>query len=87
MRHACRITFILAIAALLAACATQPAPTALEPPGFFYGFFHGLTVPFALIGAFFTDVRIYAFPNSEWWYDFGFFLGFGTLTGGGASSI
>jgi hypothetical protein len=82
-----RIVVIIAAAATLAACATQPSPAAFEPPGFFYGFLHGLTVPFSLIGAFFTDVRIYAFPNSGWWYDLGFFLGFGTLAGGGGSAV
>jgi hypothetical protein len=39
------------------------------------GFWHGLTILFSLIGSIFTDVRIYAFPNSGGWYDLGFFLG------------
>jgi hypothetical protein len=35
----------------------------------------------------FTDFRIYAFPNSGGWYDFGYLLGaMGFLGGGGASA-
>jgi hypothetical protein len=71
----------------LAACATQPEPDAFDPPGFFSGYWHGLTIFFALIGHLFdSSIRIYNFPNSGGWYDFGFFLGIGTLSGGGASA-
>jgi hypothetical protein len=37
-------------------------------------------------GSIFTDVRIYAFPNSGGWYDFGFFLGAASFFGGGGAS-
>lgn len=61
---------------LLSACASQPIPEAYNPPGFFSGLWHGLIVPFALIGHIFDDsVRIYAFPNSGGWYDIGFVIG------------
>jgi len=71
----------------LASCATQPAPEALDPPGFFTGFWNGLTIFFALIGHIFdSTIRIYAFPNSGGWYDFGYFLGAAAALGGGASS-
>jgi hypothetical protein len=40
------------------------------------GVWNGLTVFFGLIGHLFDNsIRIYAFPNSGGWYDFGFFLG------------
>jgi hypothetical protein len=71
-------------AVLLAACASQPTPTAFEPPGFLLGFVHGFISPFALIAEIFTNVRVYAFPNSGGWYDFGFMLGIGALGGGGS---
>lgn len=72
---------------LLTSCATQPAPEALDPPGFFTGFWNGLTIFFALMGHLFdSSIRIYAFPNSGGWYDFGFFLGAAAVLGGGASS-
>jgi len=79
--------FVIVIASLLAACATQPTPTAYQPPGFFLGFIHGIISPFALIAELFTDVRIYAFPNNGGWYDFGFMLGIGALGGGGSQAV
>ena len=69
-------------AAILSACATQPAHLAASPPGFFHGFFHGFTILFSLIGSLFTDYRIYAFPNTGWWYDLGYFLGASAFLGG-----
>jgi hypothetical protein len=73
-------------AAVLSACATQPAPSAPSPPGFFFGFLHGFTILFSLIGSIFTDYRIYSFPNSGWWYDLGYFLGASTFLGGSGAS-
>jgi hypothetical protein len=72
--------------ALLAACATQPTPTAFEPPGFLLGLLHGIIAPIALFGEIFTDVRIYAFPNSGGWYDFGFMLGISMVVGSGGAA-
>ena len=63
------------ISIFLAGCAFQPEPSAYDPPGFFSGIWHGLVSPLALIGGIFSDIRIYAFPNSGWFYDFGFFIG------------
>jgi hypothetical protein len=81
------ILFIVMVGALLTACATQPTPTVFEPLGFWYGLLHGAISPFALIAGFFADVRIYAFPNGGWWYDFGFVIGAAAIFGGGASSV
>jgi hypothetical protein len=60
---------------LLCSCATQPTPTAYDPPGFWLGLLHGFISLFSLIGGFFWDVRVYAFPNAGRWYDVGFVLG------------
>jgi hypothetical protein len=62
------------IALVLASCATQPAPLD-HTSGFLSGLFNGFTVVFSLIGSIFYNVRIYAYPNSGGWYDFGFVLG------------
>lgn len=78
-----RVHAILAIGliTLLSSCATQPAPEAYDPPGFFFGLIHGMFAVFALDGHIFDDsIRIYAFLNSRGWYDFGFVLGIGELT-------
>jgi len=81
-----RSALVVCMVLVLAGCATQPASyDAHEPPGFLLGLWHGFTIFFSLIGHLFDNsIRIYAFPNSGGWYDFGYFLGVGTL--GGASS-
>jgi hypothetical protein len=67
---------ILALALALAGCAQQPMSETYDAPGFFTAIWHGLTVSFSLIGHIFDDsIRIYAFPNSGGWYDFGFLIG------------
>lgn len=39
------------------------------------GLLHRLIAPFSIVGHLFNhDIRMYAFPNSGGWYDFGFFL-------------
>jgi hypothetical protein len=83
-----RVAFIVVccIAALLTSCATQPNPSAYDPPGFFSGLLHGFLIFFSLVGSIFTEHRIYAFPNSGGWYDFGFFLGAAAFLGGGGAS-
>jgi hypothetical protein len=50
-----------------------------------FGLLHGFISPFALIGELFTNVRVYAYPNSGGWYDFGFVVGAAALFGGGGS--
>lgn len=75
------------LAAILAAsCATQPLQADADLPGFFSGLLHGFLIFFSLIGSIFTDYRIYAFPNSGGWYDFGFFLGATAVLGGAGAS-
>jgi hypothetical protein len=76
---------ICAAALLLTSCATQPSPEALNPPGFFSGLLHGFLILFAFIASLFTDYRIYAFPNSGGWYDFGYLLGAMAFLGGGGA--
>jgi hypothetical protein len=83
-----RAAILLSMAALVAAsCAHQPVPDAYNPPGFFMGLLHGFIILFSFVVGLFTDCRIYAFPNSGGWYDFGYLIGAGIFLGGsGASS-
>ena len=82
MRRALAIIAVVSFAA----CAHQPGlPRFGEVPGFFSGVWHGLIAPLALVGSIFSDVRMYAFPNSGGWYDFGFLLGIGVWGGGAAA--
>ena len=76
---------LLAGVLLLQSCATQPVPPVPDPPGFLHGLLHGFLILFSFIGSIFTDVRIYAFPNSGGWYDFGYLLGAMTFLGGGGA--
>ncbi|MCK5020899.1 MAG: hypothetical protein KAS32_28015 [Candidatus Peribacteraceae bacterium] len=56
--------------------------TSLDPVGFWYGLWHGMILPFAWIISLFSDsTAIYAVYNNGGWYDFGFFLGVGSLGG------
>jgi hypothetical protein len=68
----------IAITLLLVACASQPTPVAHQVPGLLVGFFHGFTAILSLVGSLFMHIRIYEFPNSGFWYDFGFVAGFAT---------
>jgi hypothetical protein len=81
-----RAVLIVLVGLLLTSCATQPHAAA-QTPGFLYGLLHGFIAPLSLIGSIFYDVRIYAFPNSGGWYDFGYFLGFGALCSGGSRAV
>lgn len=85
-----RALLVLAALALVAGCATQPAPVDLDVPGFWSGLLHGFLILFTLVGSIFTDYRIYAFPNSGGWYDLGYVIGavlfIGGWAGGAASS-
>lgn len=71
----------LALSCLLfsAGCAYQASPSAYpaesDVPGFFHGILHGFTMIFSLVAELFSDRRIYAFPNSGAWYDFGYVIG------------
>ena len=66
---------MLAMGLLLSGCAYQPSLEASDPPGFFYGLLHGFLAPYALLAGLFSEIRVYAYPNSGWFYDFGFMLG------------
>jgi hypothetical protein len=83
-----RLRRLIALGALLAlaGCAGQ---TLIEPGarGFFWGMFDGAVAPFAFIVSLFnSEVRIYAYPNSGLWYDFGFLLGLCLWAGGSRAS-
>ncbi len=78
---------LLAVAGLLSACAVQPHLAHTRgAPGFFWALLHGFMAPLSLLGGIFLDIRIYAFPNSGWFYDLGFLLGLSVWGGGAAAA-
>jgi hypothetical protein len=95
-RAASRLVVVAALA--FCGCATQPtAPTG--GPGFLLALWHGLIAPLALVGAllhwlvpdtpvgaYFAEVRVYAWPNTGPFYDLGFVLGL-SAWGEGAAAV
>jgi hypothetical protein len=77
---------IVLIALVVSSCATQPRPEAYDPPGFFSGLLHGFLMLFSFVASLFTNVRIYSFPNSGGWYDFGYLIGASMFFGGGGAA-
>ena len=81
MRLAPILLSLLALS-LLTACASQPL---IEPGarGFFLGIWDGAIAPLSFVVSLFnSEVRIYAYPNSGLWYDFGFLIGITFWAGG-----
>jgi hypothetical protein len=76
------LLLLLLIALCCAACAHQPPSEAVKPPGFLQGLFQGFAMLFSFSGSIFLDVRIYAFPNSGFYYDLGYMIGTGCFFGG-----
>jgi hypothetical protein len=79
-------SMVVAMALVIASCATQPRPEAFNPPGFFSGLLHGFLIVFSFIGSLFSHIRIYNCPNSGGWYDFGYVIGASMFLGGGGAS-
>jgi hypothetical protein len=69
---------------LVSCTATQISVEASsKPPGFWLGLWHGFIAPVSFIISLFpNELRIYAFPNTGLWYDFGFMLGISGFSGG-----
>jgi hypothetical protein len=76
------LLIVLVVAA--SGCAHQPPSALPGVPGFFSGLLHGFLILVSLAGSIFTDVRVYAFPNSGFLYDLGFAIGASAMLGGGA---
>jgi len=78
-----RNLLFLALILLLASCADTvqfEIVGKIEEVGFWHGLWHGMTLPFAwFCSLFFDSVAVYAVYNNGGWYDFGFFMGVGSL--------
>jgi hypothetical protein len=83
-----KLVAVVGIILTMVSCAAQPPPESMGTPGFWWGLLHGFIAPFSLIGSFFhSEIRVYAAPNSGWWYDLGFVIGIlGLGSGAGSQS-
>jgi len=77
---------ITILAVVADGCASQPRPEGYDLPGFWTGLLHGFLIVFSFVGSLFTNVRIYNFPNSGGWYDFGYVIGASLFLGGAGAS-
>lgn len=77
MHKTLRVSAVVVPLVLLAACGfVGTAPTSgWNPPGFFAGVWHGLLAPWTLILRLFLEIKMYAVPNTGWFYDLGFLIG------------
>lgn len=77
------------LVALTCACAAgDPRFAGETPAGFWAGLWHGIIAPITfIIGLFADGVEIYERNNTGGWYDFGFLLGVGCLSGGGGTKM
>jgi hypothetical protein len=72
---------IIVLILFVSSCA--PEGYTSDEYGFFSGIWHGISLPFAIIGKIFgSDIGIYAENNSGFLYWIGFIIGLGGLGGG-----
>ncbi|NLG29032.1 MAG: hypothetical protein GX557_14060 [Chloroflexi bacterium] len=90
MRVLRSLCVLLVVLVLLTACAPGPNASVDRPneegevAGFWRGLWHGIISPVTFIVSLFTrTVQFYEVHNNGNWYNFGFVLGAGILTGGG----
>jgi hypothetical protein len=58
-----------------------------DPDGFWWGLWHGMTLPISFFGSLVSDdIAMFSVNNNGGWYNFGIFLGIGGLGGAASSS-
>ena len=87
-----RIVWFAVVALLASGCLAQPQViqecVSGETAGFWMGLWHGAIAPFAFIASVFLDsVSVFEVNNNGNWYVFGFLLGIGAFSGGGAMGV
>ncbi len=79
------VVYLTIIVLVFTSCA--PEHYSSHEYGFFGGIWHGICLPFSLIGKLFgSDVGLYAEHNSGFFYWLGFIIGIGGIGGGGAAA-
>lgn len=81
------LAFVLCCLALVMLTACAPENYTAKEYGFFSGIWHGICLPFALIGKLVgADIGLYAENNSGFLYWLGILFGLSLLGGGGAGA-
>ncbi len=79
-----KIVYPLVLILILSSCA--PNEYTNEPYGFFSGIWHGICIPFTIIGKIFgADIGLSAAHNTGTFYWLGMLIGIGGLGGGAAA--
>jgi hypothetical protein len=79
-----KLLLIVVLLIFISSCA--PSGYSEDDYGFFSGIWHGICIPFTIIGKIFgMDIGLYAENNSGTFYWIGMLIGIGSLGGGGAS--
>jgi hypothetical protein len=90
MKNLIKVAVVLMAVSMLTGCAEMISfeqAAHMEKVGFWHGLWHGMIAPISFIISLFNpNVAVYAIYNSGGWYDFGFLLGVGALTGGSVSA-
>jgi hypothetical protein len=77
--------FILGALLILSSCA--PSGPTDEPYGFLSGIWHGICIPFTIIGKIFgMDIGLHALNNTGTWYWVGMLIGIGIIGGSGGAA-
>jgi len=89
MKTLLKLGMLALVMVVVAGCLAGPNELAKSPDeeddiaGFWKGLWHGIVAPITFVVSLFTDkVHFYEVHNNGNWYNFGFVLGAGILTGG-----
>jgi hypothetical protein len=99
MKKKCMPLIGLGLLVVIEGCAAHYAPDRVNHAyGFFFGMWHGMILPFALMGklvswllslvgvSFLDSVTVFGKPNTGFFYYCGFVFGVGLLGGGGSQT-
>lgn len=78
--HILQLLFLIVMVSGCADHVTFTVAAKIEPVGFWFGVWHGFTLPFSWLGSLFSDdIAVYAIYNNGGWYDAGFAWGVGSI--------
>jgi len=82
-----QVRALLIAIAIISLVSCAPGEVTTKEYGFFYGLWHGIILPIAVIGKMFSmEHGIYAVNNSGTWYWIGYFIGLLIIGVGGSSA-